>query len=157
MAIELDEILVPEDTVAAIIADVFQLAGALRRWGDGVAAKSGQTQARWQVLSAASPANRTVPQIARRLGISRQGVQRVADLLVEEGRARYVWNRDHQSSPLLRLATRGKDRLDKMNRAASAMHKELAGGLHADDLQAAAVVLRKFSVQIERDLRPEEE
>ncbi len=157
MAIELDEILLPEDTVSTIIEDIFQLAGALRRWGDGVAAKSGQTQARWQVLSAASSANRTVPQIARRLGLARQSVQRVADLLVEEGRARYVWNPDHESSPLLRLTTRGKDRLDKMNRVASAFHKELAGGLHPDDLQAARTVLHKFCVQIERDLRPEEE
>jgi len=155
MAIEFEETLLPEDTVAIILRDVYQLAGVLRRWGDRVAARSGQTQVRWQVLRAASAGTRTVPQIARRLGLTRQSVQRVAQQLIEEGYARYIWNKDQPRSPILRPTMRSRDRLDNMAAAASAFHKDLAGGLHPDDLQAAAIVLQKFCAQIEREPLPD--
>jgi len=68
--------------IPLVIADIYQLAGALRERGERIAGTLGQTQARWQVISAASAAPKTVPQIARRLGVTRQNVQRIADRLV---------------------------------------------------------------------------
>lgn len=62
------------DEMALLVADVFELAGLLRRSGKAVAAKEGQTQARWQLLSVVSDQALTVPQAARRLGVTRQGV-----------------------------------------------------------------------------------
>ena len=73
--------------VPLIVADIYEIAGRFRDQGEAIARTVGQTQARWQVLSAASGRPHTVPQIARVLGVTRQNVQRIADLLVEEGAA----------------------------------------------------------------------
>src|SRR5579871_6068191 len=87
--------------VPLIIADIYQLAGQLRRNADAITRPIGQSQARWQVLSAASAEPKTVPQIARRLGIARQNVQRIADLLIAEKLAALSPNPDHKTSPHL--------------------------------------------------------
>lgn len=64
---------------ALLAADVYELAGLLRQAGEEIAAVQGQTQARWQLLSVVSDPPLSIPQAARRLGISRQAVQRVAN------------------------------------------------------------------------------
>src|SRR6476661_5210952 len=84
--------------VPVIVADIYEIAGRFRENGEAIARSVGQTQARWQVLSAASGRPHTVPQIARVLGVTRQNVQRIADLLVKEGAAEFRANPDHQSS-----------------------------------------------------------
>jgi DNA-binding MarR family transcriptional regulator len=66
----------------------------------------GQTEVRWAVLSVLSGGARTVPQVARRLGVTRQSVQRVANLLAAEGLIESVENPDNARSPLFRLSKR---------------------------------------------------
>src|ERR1700730_5632662 len=73
------------DAFAALAISVLQLAGHLTMAGDALAKPAGQTSARWQVLAAASHATMSVAQIARALGVARQGVQRLADLLEAHG------------------------------------------------------------------------
>jgi DNA-binding MarR family transcriptional regulator len=121
--------------VPLIIADIYQLAGAFRDRGEATARSVGQTQARWQVMSAASAEPKTVPQIARRLGVTRQGVQRLADLLVREGAAVYQANPDHRGSPHLILTTRGRTTLAKLTAAATGQHAALAAPLSATALR----------------------
>ena len=123
------------DLVPLIIADVYELAGLFRRNGEGIARGVGQTQARWQVLSAASDGPKTVPQIARRLGVTRQNVQRIADLLVADGLARYAANPDHLGSPHLVLADKGHRTLARLTRAGRSLHAALARRLADVDLE----------------------
>ena len=123
------------DLVPLIIADLYELAGLCRRNGEAVARGVGQTQARWQVLSAASDAPKTVPQIARRLGVTRQNVQRIADLLVAERLAQYAANPDHAGSPHLVLAEQGRRTLARLTRAARSLHEALAARLGDVDLE----------------------
>jgi DNA-binding MarR family transcriptional regulator len=122
--------------VPLIIADLYELAGAFRRNGEGLARGLGQTQARWQVLSAASGAARTVPQLARRLGVTRQNVQRIADLLVADGLARFAGNPDHRTSPHLVLTDAGQKALLALARTARAYHEALALRLKSVPLAA---------------------
>lgn len=112
--------------IALLIADVYELAGALRRVGETTAASEGQTQARWQLLSAISDHPETVPRAARRLGITRQAVQRVANELAQLGLADYVDNPDHRTSPLLVMTEAGREKLEAINRRAAAMNRLLA-------------------------------
>ena len=126
-----------------VVADIYELAGRLRGHGEAIARTVGQTQARWQVMSAAaSERPHTVPQIARVLGVTRQNVQRIADLLVAEGAAEYRDNPDHRASPHLVLTRRGQAALERITRA--------AGGYHA-------WIARKFApgevVSLQRGLR----
>ena len=134
----------PQALVPLMVADVYRLAGRLREHGEAVARTVGQTQARWQVMSAASADPHTVPQIARTLGVTRQNVQRIADLLVEEGAAQYQDNPDHRASPHLVLTRRGRALLDQLGKAASGYHARLARKLPAADLVAIHRGLRRL-------------
>jgi DNA-binding MarR family transcriptional regulator len=126
-----------------IAADIFELAGRFRDNGEAIAQTVGQTQARWQVMSAASAGQRTVPQIARRLGVSRQSVQRIADLLVAEDWATFEANPDHRGSPYLVLNKRGSAALAKLTTAAAAYHTRLAHHLSGTDVVAIHRGLRR--------------
>lgn len=108
----------PQD-FALLVADVYELAGLLRQSGEALAASEGQTQARWQLMSAVSDGGLTVPQAARRLGISRQAVQRVANALVHDGLAAFADNLDHRTSPLLILTDQGNSTLSRISRRAT--------------------------------------
>ncbi|MGH9465856.1 MAG: MarR family winged helix-turn-helix transcriptional regulator [Terriglobales bacterium] len=120
----------PSDLLPLVVADVYELTGALRQHGERLAARVGQTQARWQLLRAASaePA-RSVAQLARRLGTARQGVQRLADVLVREGAAVYRANPDHRRSPLLVPTPAGERALAQITAAAQRFHNRLEAAL----------------------------
>lgn len=140
----------PTNPLPLVIADIFELAGHFRRHGEAIAQAAGQTQARWQVLSAASAEPKTVPQIARRLGIARQSVQRVADLLVDQGAARYALNPDHRTSPFLVPTTDGAAILVRLTAAAEAYHAEVAAAANGSDLAALHHNLRRLLAGIGR-------
>src|ERR1700709_254324 len=74
-----------DSAVASFIADVLELAGLFRGVAEDLARQEGQTQARWYALSVFSEDPLTVSQAARRLGTTRQAVQRSADELLAEG------------------------------------------------------------------------
>jgi DNA-binding MarR family transcriptional regulator len=132
----------PQSPVPIIVADIYELAGRLRECGEAIAKTVGQTQARWQVLSAASGAPQTVPQIARVLGVTRQNVQRIADLLVAEGSAQYRDNPDHRASPHLILTRRGHATFDQLMKAAAGFHARLARKLTSSDIASLQRGLR---------------
>jgi DNA-binding MarR family transcriptional regulator len=90
--------------------DVFRLNGLLIAVGDAMAEPSGQTTARWRVLAAIGDAPLTVAQIARAWWLTRQSVQRVADVLVKDGLAAYEANPSHRRAKLLRITPAGSPR-----------------------------------------------
>jgi DNA-binding MarR family transcriptional regulator len=117
-----------------LVADVYELAGVLRRDGEAIAKLAGQTQARWQVMSVASAGRLSVAMIARRLGLTRQSVQRVADEIVAEDLASFEPNPDHQRSPLLILTDNGQKVLDTINHTSRERHLQLATALGEDGI-----------------------
>jgi DNA-binding MarR family transcriptional regulator len=134
----------PQSLVPLIVADIYELAGRFREYGEAIAQTVGQTQARWQVMSAASDRPHTVPQIARVLGVTRQNVQRIADLLVSEGSAEYQDNPDHRASPHLMLTKRGRTALDQLTKAAGGYHARLARKLSPSDVASIHRGLRRL-------------
>src|SRR5262245_8293399 len=141
---------VSADAVPLIIADIYQLAGQLRRNAEAIARVVGQSQARWQVLSAASAEPKTVPQIARRLGLARQNVQRIADLLVDDGLAMLAANPDHRTSARVVLTEHGRKVLVDMMRSARAYHRELASELAPAEIANLRRSLRKLCSVLDR-------
>src|ERR1700722_12314359 len=133
-----------ETQIPVIVGDIYELAGRLREHGEAIAATVGQTQARWQVLSAASARPQTVPQIARVLGVTRQNVQRIADLLVAERAAEYRDNPDHRASPHLILTKRGRAALDQLTKAAGGYHARMARKLSPSDVASIHRGLRRL-------------
>ncbi len=109
-----------------LYSELFEAAGAGRRFGELLAGTQGQTQARWQILwTVDHDARLTVPQIARRLGIARQSVQRVVDELLEERLVESIPNPDHRTSPLFRLTDGGEAVLRGIDDAADVAHTRI--------------------------------
>lgn len=125
-----------------LVADVYELAGELERYGEASARSVGQSGARWKVLSAASVGGQTVAQLARRLGLARQSVQRVADVLESDGLVRYEANPDHQRSPIVALTTQGEQALARLSEAAARWEDPLAAQLKRDDLEQARTFVK---------------
>lgn len=136
------------DEMALLVADVYEAAGALRRSGEAIAAAEGQTQARWQVLGAVSDEPLSVARAARRLGITRQGVQRIANDLARDGLADFRPNPDHRSSPLLGLTPRGHRVLAGITDRAAAAHRVLSADIASADIVAARDLLRRVIEQV---------
>ncbi|WP_409493008.1 MarR family transcriptional regulator [Amycolatopsis sp. cmx-11-12] len=72
------------DAYAALIDQVGRLTNVVEAIGNGIARPTGQSLARWQVLAEIENEAAPVGAIAHRLGHTRQSVQRVADLLVDD-------------------------------------------------------------------------
>jgi DNA-binding MarR family transcriptional regulator len=138
---------------ALLVADVYELAGELERCGEVVARGTGHTAARWKVLSAASVGGQTVPQLARRLGLTRQSVQRVADALEGDGLLCYEPNPDHQRSPRIALTAAGEDALGRLSAAAAKWENPLASRLARRDVEQARTLVRAL-VQLIRKHPP---
>ncbi len=136
------------DDIALLVADIYEAAGALRKSGEAVAKTEGQTQARWQLLSVISGDATSVPRAARRLGVSRQGVQRIANNLVDDGLAQWRPNPDHRSSPLLELSAAGRRALSSITDRASAAQRSLTADIEADDIRTARKVLQRLTAAV---------
>jgi DNA-binding MarR family transcriptional regulator len=133
------------ETLPRLIADIYEAAGALRERGERIAAVAGQTQARWQVLSAFSEGDWTVPKVARRLGVTRQAVQRTADQLRADGMIEFKTNPDHARSPLARPTPAGRAALAAITTAASGWHELATTGLTPNELKIARAVLHALT------------
>lgn len=141
------------DPIPLMVAEIFHLSHLFRRWGAMAAKTIGETQSRWQVLSAASTDDKTVAHVARRLGVSRQNVQRVADGMVEDKLARWAANPNHRKSSILQLTRKGRSKFDELMRVAAKYHRQLAEGIEPEQIETARFVLEKFRLQTDRDVR----
>ena len=84
------------------------------------------------------PADRATPDVTR------QNVQRLADLLVKENLANFEVNPDHKGSPYLVLNGRGQAALAKLTKAANQSHIQLARKLTDTDVGALHRGLRRL-------------
>lgn len=129
--------------LASFIADVIELAGLFRRVAEGIARQEGQTQTLWYALSVFSAEPLTVSQAARRLGTTRQAVQRSTNDLIDRGFAITESNPDHRASPLIILTPLGQETLARISQAASIARRQWFSDHDAAGLSAAhAEVLR---------------
>jgi DNA-binding MarR family transcriptional regulator len=129
-----------------LMADVYELAGRSRRTSERVAAALGTTVARWHLLSVVSQDALTVPEIARRLGQVRQGVQRVVDELVADGQLESLANPGRARSPRFRATTSGLRMLDRLWAESEPRRADqlARSGLDAADLQRARETVRRL-------------
>jgi DNA-binding MarR family transcriptional regulator len=132
-----------------LILEVFRLNGRLLSAGDALTRPVGQTSARWQVLGALDEEGRTVADIGRRMGLTRQSVQRTADLLEADGLVSYADNPAHQRAKLATLTSRGRATLDTITSRQIAWANRIANGLSEGDLQHAIRALRQVRQAME--------
>jgi DNA-binding MarR family transcriptional regulator len=139
------------DAATDLVLRTFRANGAFLTAGDRLAAQEGLTSARWQVLGAVALAERplTVPQIARRMGLTRQAVQVSVNRLLEEALVSLGENPDHRRSPLIRLTELGQARYAELERRQIGWINELADGLKLSELATAARVLQQLNNRLD--------
>jgi len=96
------------DALTALVLPVFALNGELLKAAAVITAPHELTPARWQVLGAILDESLPVAEIARRVGLTRQSVQRVANDVVAQARARRQPNPRRRGQNLLVLTARGR-------------------------------------------------
>lgn len=143
-----------------MILAIFRLNGLLLAAGDLLAAGHGLTSARWQVLGAVGLEQRplTVPQIARRMGLTRQSVHKTVAHLVEYGMAELVPNSDHRRSHLVCLTEVGRAKYRALDGVQTNWVNRLSAGLTRLELETTARVLRELGTSLEAARgRPQQE
>ena len=128
----------PEQEMLSGLAKAsFRLNGRFLAIAEELARPAGLTGARWQVLGSVLDEPLSVADIARRVGVTRQSVQRVADDLVADGLAEYQENPAHRRAKLLRPTDDGRGAVRRIGPAHAALAKRLADGAGAEQLRGA--------------------
>ena len=119
------------EALTAVILETFRLNGALLAAGNKLTKPMGMTSARWQVMGAIDEHGQplTVAQIARRMGLARQGVQRIVNYLEDQGLVVLKPNLDHKRSPLVMISDTGQTVMSEITEAQVAWVNELCDGL----------------------------
>ena len=141
------------DAFGEIILEVFRLNGRLIDAGDSMAAPVGQTSARWQVLGVVAGGPASVAQVARAMGLTRQAVQRTADLLAADGLVHYTDNPHHRRAKLVTLTPEGRRALDDITKRQARWANRIGGQHDLEQMRTAATVLRQLRESLERDER----
>lgn len=128
---------------------VFHLNGRFLELSEELARPAGLTAAWWQVLGAVVDAPLPVAGIARAMGITRQSVQRIADLLVNKHLAEYRPNPAHARAKLLTPTAEGREAMARIGPGHRAVAEQLADHLGIDGFQQVVTALRKLSEAVD--------
>ena len=128
---------------------VFRLNGQFLAVAEELARPAGLTAAWWQVLGAVLGEPLPVSGIARAMGITRQSVQRIADLLVERGLAEYRTNPAHRRAKLLAPTGEGRAAIARVSPGHTAYADRLAEVLGEARLAEAVEVLEGLSAVLD--------
>jgi DNA-binding MarR family transcriptional regulator len=129
------------DALTAFLGQVIGLTRRFTTAGEALAKPAGQTLARWLVLETIQAQPATVAQIARTLVLARQGIQRLADLLVRDGLAAYEDNPAHRRAKLLRITPQGRATLRTIQTAQAAWADTLGAKIGEEELRQASILL----------------
>lgn len=134
-----------QDLLSRSALGVFRLNGQFLGVAEELASPAGLTAAWWQVLGAVLEEPLSVAGIARAMGITRQSVQRIADLLVERDLAEYRPNPAHRRAKLLAPTEQGRAAIRRIDPGHAAFAERLAEAFGEDELDAAVQVLERLS------------
>ena len=129
---------------------IFELNGQMLAAGESIARPVGITVAWWQVLGAVLHEPLSAAGIARKMGITRQAVQRVVKRLVDQNMLAYVRNPAHKRSPLLTPTEAGRSAVARIRPEQSAFSRRIAEAFGRPELQHLVSELRRLSEVIEK-------
>ena len=119
---------------------------------------TGITGAQWGVLSALNqaPEPRSVAETARRMGLARQSVQRVADLLEGLALVHFLPDPADKRARLVAVTPQGQRLLDRLEGRQLRWVRQVTGEHRAADIAAAARLLRDMRERISASAPPAE-
>lgn len=134
-----------------IVLEIFKFNGQLVSEGDRLMKEFNLSTVSWKVLGALALSHipMTVPQIARKMGQTRQGIQRITDVLEKKDLLTYQTNPDHKRSRLIALTDQGKRIYRKLEQKQIPWANTNAQGVREKDLQTTITVLRDLTRQFD--------
>ena len=138
------------EAVTQLILAIFRLNGRLLGAGDQLSRDLGLSSARWQVLGALRDGPLPVAQIARNMGLTRQGVQRIVDVLAAQGVLTFAENPYHLRAKLVRLTEHGTHLLQEVSQRQVRWVNRLAQDLAPDEVQAAVHLLDTLTQRLDQ-------
>ena len=134
-----------------VVVTTFRLNARLMDVAQELAVAGGLTAAWWQVLGGVLDQPRSVAEVGRRMGMTRQGVQRVADLLVERGLAEYRANPAHRRAKLLACTEAGYWAIRRISLVQQPFADRVGGAVGPDRLQEALATMQSLVAVLEAD------
>ena len=138
-----------QDLLSRSALGVFRLNGQFLAVAEELARPAGMTAAWWQVLGAVLAEPLPVSGVARAMGITRQSVQRIADLLVDKELARYLPNPAHRRAKLLACTEAGYWAIRQIALAQRPWADRVGGEVGADDLAHALATMQRLVALLE--------
>ncbi len=136
------------EVVNGIVLNVFKLNGYFLKAADCLTKGSELTSARWQVLGTVLHEQHTVAAIARSMGLARQSVQRIADILVTEGLAEFLPNSAHRRAKLLSCTEKGLNSIIKIRAKVVVWAKKVHDLLGEDELNDADKAIHNLLLRL---------
>ncbi|GAA2299614.1 MarR family transcriptional regulator [Streptomyces hawaiiensis] len=139
-----------QDLLSSSALGVFRLNGQFLAVAEELARPAGLTAAWWQVLGAVLAEPLPVSGIARAMGITRQSVQRIADLLVDKQLAEYRPNPAHRRAKLLAPTEEGRAAIARIDPGHAAFADRLAEAFGQEELAEAVRMLERLSTVLDQ-------
>jgi DNA-binding MarR family transcriptional regulator len=139
-----------------LVIAAFRLNGRLLETAQQLAAHGELTAAWWQVLGGVVDQPRAVAEIARRMGMTRQGVQRVADLLVARDLAEYRPNPSHRRAKLLACTEAGHWAIRQIALSQHPWANEIGATVGAEQLHDTLTTMQRLIAALETNLARDE-
>jgi DNA-binding MarR family transcriptional regulator len=134
-----------------LVLETFRLNGRLLATGDKLVEPLGLSSARWQVLGAVNFAETPQPVawLARSMGLSRQGVQRITNELEKDGLVSFEPNPKHRRASLVVMTKKGRDIYASADQRQAEWVNELSQAFDLNDLQCALKVMNAMRMKLE--------
>lgn len=132
-----------------LILLVFRLNGRLLEAAERMAQAAGLTAARWQVLGGVLDEPRPVAEIARRMGLTRQAVQRLANALVDEGFASWAQNPAHRRAKLLCPTARARTAIRRIATYQHPWGNEIGAVIGTGDLARGRALAEQLLTELD--------
>ncbi|ROZ98331.1 MarR family winged helix-turn-helix transcriptional regulator [Gordonia sp. OPL2] len=140
----------PQTLLSDTALTVFRLNGQFLALAEELARPAGLTATRWQVLGAVLQRPLTVSDIARAMGITRQSVQRTADLLADDGLLEFRDNPHHRRAKLVVATESGIAAVRRINPAHQAAAQRIGDRMTPDAWSDALAALRALGAALEQ-------
>jgi DNA-binding MarR family transcriptional regulator len=133
---------------------VFRVHGSMLSRGNELVGSLNLSSHRWQVMSAVRETPLTMAQIARRMGLTRQGVRQVVMQLIRAGIVALAPNPDHIRARLVTLTSSGRNLLKRVDFLQANWVNGLAANLNVDKLILAHRALSELCAVLEWRKKP---
>lgn len=127
-----------------LVLEAFRLNARLMDAAQRLADAGEITAAWWQVLGGVLDEPRTLAETGRRMGVSRQAVRRIADILVERGLAEYRTNPSHRRAQLLACTEAGYWAVRRISLAQAPWADRIGATVGADQLRDARATMQRL-------------